>query len=301
MADTKEIPEFYEKNALRFDDSTPEELPQFLENIERMMNVVGTAAADKNAFGVRYTTYKTREPWKEFAAYSSAYEDFKQEILANYSSTIDSDHGSTRKLRMVLKKLEEEDIGPADQDELMRLCREMSLEANKLMKSNQLTEREAVPLFFEKPEQKFREHILDNLEKKPPVMDEAKKIVQRQTVRAEFLEFEKDFALTASRHLTPGGRSTASEVIKREAIEASTALESIKSTMFDMMKEFENNALKKISALENSTWQQITTLYGSFPGSLSGTFGSRVSTTRRVYVELLTQTDLCDYCCDTEH
>ena len=62
----KKIPELYEMNAPRFDDENPEELPQLLENIERLMEIEGTDPAEKNTFIVRYTTHKTQELWKKF-------------------------------------------------------------------------------------------------------------------------------------------------------------------------------------------------------------------------------------------
>lgn len=318
---TKKIPEFYEKNAPRFDDEDPEELQQFLENVERMMEIEGTADKDKNAFVVRYTTHKTRELWKQFATYGGAYKDFKKEILANYPSAIDNERGSTLKFRKALKKFDADDIGTTDQDELMKLSREMLLEAKKLMKSNQLTDREAVPLFLGKLEERFREKILSNLEQNPPawtgagnapdaatrtwtleeVMEEAKRIAKRQNVNTEFFEYNKD---TSRAGASSPGRSMATRAVKREEVDASTMLESIKSTVVNMMSELEDKNAKRLSRIEETTQKQLaemTAFYKSLPGVVTGAPDSQTLPPRQVRFRPLTQTDLCWYCNDTGH
>ncbi|KAJ6471050.1 hypothetical protein C8R45DRAFT_1104747 [Mycena sanguinolenta] len=300
---TKKIPEFYEKNAPWFDDDKPEELQQFLENVERMMEIEGTADKDKSAFIIRYTTHKMRELWKQFTMYSGPYQDFKKEILANYPSAIDNEHGSTRKFKKVLKKFDEDDIGAADQDELMKLSWEMLLEVSKLMKSNQLTDWEAVPLFLGKLEEQFREKILSNLEQSPPVMEEAKQIAKRQNVNTEFFEYNKDSSRTAGRSSSPG-RSMATRVVKREEVDASTMLESIKLTVVNLMSELEDKNSKCFTRIEEMTQKQLaemTAFYKSLPGVVSGAPDSQTLPPRQVCFRPLTQTDLCWYCNDTGH
>ncbi|KAJ7019394.1 hypothetical protein C8F04DRAFT_1197743 [Mycena alexandri] len=46
-SDENHVPEAYEKNAPHFDDTLPEELPQFLEQIERMMEIDETPVGEK--------------------------------------------------------------------------------------------------------------------------------------------------------------------------------------------------------------------------------------------------------------
>jgi hypothetical protein len=205
--DKKKIPEFYEKNAPRFDDNEPEELLPFLESVERMMELSGTPAGEKNAFVTRYLNHETRLQWEDFDSFRSAYKDFKKEILANYPSAVDTERGSLKKLKNILKKYDDADIGQSDQDELMQLARRMQKEANKLLVSSQITDAVAITLFLEKLEERFRELILENLERHPPalaagvvqdpgtrtwtlkeVINEAKRMVQRHTVNSEFLD-----------------------------------------------------------------------------------------------------------------
>ncbi|KAF8209862.1 hypothetical protein K438DRAFT_1753486 [Mycena galopus ATCC 62051] len=205
MPDHKKIPEFYDRNALKFDDDTPEDLTQFSEAVEWMMELAETPDDEKNAFIVRYTVLKTRNLWKRFETFTKTYDEFKKEILNNYPSAIDTEWGTVKKLRKVLKKFDNEDIGSEDQDELMKLAWEMHLEAAKLLASGQLTDQEAVPMFLDKLDNKFQERILDNLESDPPqlpagvqidaairtwtlkeVMDEAKRIATRRNVNSEF-------------------------------------------------------------------------------------------------------------------
>ncbi|KAJ7466128.1 hypothetical protein FB451DRAFT_1019512, partial [Mycena latifolia] len=133
MADKKRIPERFEKNAPRFDDEKPEELPQFLEDMERMMEIESTEAAKKNEFLVRYAFQKPAEQWKKFKTYSKSYEEFKKEILENYPTAQTHKRGSMRKLLKIMKAYDDGDITMDDADEVMKLIREMNVEVDKLM------------------------------------------------------------------------------------------------------------------------------------------------------------------------
>ncbi|KAJ6589586.1 hypothetical protein B0H19DRAFT_894904, partial [Mycena capillaripes] len=121
------------RNVPRFDDEHPEELLQFLEHMERMMTLEETDAKDKNAFIVRYALRRPAEEWKRFDSYTESYEKFKKEILENYPGAMDSERGSMRKLKKVLREFEEGDITVSDPDELIKLSRAMNLEASKLL------------------------------------------------------------------------------------------------------------------------------------------------------------------------
>ncbi|KAF8144737.1 hypothetical protein K438DRAFT_1782606 [Mycena galopus ATCC 62051] len=128
------------------------------------MELAETPDDEKNAFIDRYTVLKPRNLWKRFETFTKTYDEFKKEILDNYPSAIGTERGTVKKLRKVLKTFDDEDIGLEDQDELMKLSRETHLEAAKLLASGQFTDREAVPMFLNKLDNKFREQILDNLE-----------------------------------------------------------------------------------------------------------------------------------------
>ncbi|KAJ7017982.1 hypothetical protein C8F04DRAFT_1199661 [Mycena alexandri] len=52
-SDDNRVPEAYERDAPHFDDTRPEELLEFLEHFERMMEIDKTPAGEKNEFLVR--------------------------------------------------------------------------------------------------------------------------------------------------------------------------------------------------------------------------------------------------------
>jgi hypothetical protein len=87
----KKVPEFFEKNAPRFDDENPEELLPFLESIEHMMELAETDDNQKNTFVTRYAIHNVARQWKKFESYGKTYLEFKKEILENYPSAVDSD------------------------------------------------------------------------------------------------------------------------------------------------------------------------------------------------------------------
>ncbi|KAJ7115587.1 hypothetical protein C8R43DRAFT_1138044 [Mycena crocata] len=177
MTDKKKIPEPFERNAPRFDDDEPETLIQFLENIERMMEIEQTPADEKNAFLCRYALPRPRREWKIFESFGSTYEAFKKEILANYPSAREDDRGSIKKLNSILRKFEDGDLTLEDADGVMKLCRQMNVEVIKLLESSMLTDREAVPYFLSKLDQRFQEKLISSLDRlheqaDPPIKEE---------------------------------------------------------------------------------------------------------------------------------
>ncbi|KAJ7062388.1 hypothetical protein C8F01DRAFT_986596 [Mycena amicta] len=155
---TKTYPEPYEKNAPRFDDAKPDELPWFLDSIERIMDLAKTDADDKNEFIIRYVVPRVADEWKYFDSFKTKkYADFKKEILENYPDAVKKANGSLRKLQRDLEEFEDGDIGMDDDGQLRKLIRVMTGEVKKLMGSSALTDREAVPMFMKKLSRRFRE------------------------------------------------------------------------------------------------------------------------------------------------
>ncbi|KAJ7764959.1 hypothetical protein DFH07DRAFT_916456 [Mycena maculata] len=192
MADKKRIPERFEKNAPRFDDEKPEELPQFLEDMERMMDIEKTEAAEKNEFLVRYAFQKPAEQWRKFKSYKKTYEEFKKEVLENYPTAQAHKRGSLRKLLKIMKGYDDADLTMDDADEVMKLIREMNVEVDKLMVDPpQITDREAVTMFLEKLDPSFRN--LDMLETiKQTVVNMVDRLETGQKAqRAELEQFYK--------------------------------------------------------------------------------------------------------------
>jgi hypothetical protein len=315
MVDKKKIPESYEKNAPRFDDENPDELPQFLEYVERMMELEETADAEKNAFVCRYTSRKTREEWKRFETYDKSYKEFKKEILENYPSSVDRAKGSMLKLRRILSEFPDGDISMSDQDELMKLTRQMNSEASKLMESKMLADSVAVAMFLDKLTNRFREKILDNLERAPAaegeeadsdpeernwtlkeVTDEAKRIAKRQNKTLEYLH-------KSSRGEKPVGRSSSPRPVKQEeAANATAMLESIKLSVVNMMDRLEAQTTQKLSQMDETNRKKLAELeqfYKSLPGRVAGAPDSQTLPPRpTVRFRAVQPGDLCHYCAE---
>ncbi|KAJ7720650.1 hypothetical protein B0H16DRAFT_1792696 [Mycena metata] len=313
---SKKIPEAYEKNAPRFDDEKPEELNEFLENMERMMEIAATDAKDKNAFVVRYAMRGPAEEWKRFDSYGESYEKFKKEILANYPNAKESEKGSMRKLLKRLKDFDEEDIDITDPDELMRLARVMNLEASKLLVSRQLSDREAIPLFFAKLTPRFQEKILDNLESdrraRPAaranapaadedktltlkeVLDEAKRLVQQRERDLDFFQRK-----ISHRDMSPGPSTVR---IKKEPTEreARDVLDQIKLSVVNMMDKMESLQTQKLSEMDQNQKKKLEELeqfYKSLPGRVPGAPDSQTRPPRQEFRQRpVANADICHYC-----
>ncbi|KAF8144058.1 hypothetical protein K438DRAFT_1993215 [Mycena galopus ATCC 62051] len=292
------------------------------------MELAETQDDEKNAFVVCYTVLKTRNLWKRFETFTKAYDEFKKEILNNYPSAIDTERGTVKKLRKALKTFDDEDIGSEDQDELMKLTREMHLEAAKLLVSGELTDWEAVPMFLNKLDNKFREWILGNLESNPPqlptgaqidtairtwtlkeVMDEAKWIATRQNLNSEFFGNESNWCSicmpVAARSESPPPWSMASRPMKKE-VDPATMLEAIKSTVVNMMDQLDARTTQHFSKMEEENSKKLAELEAfcrSLPGKIPGATDSQsLPANHQVRFSWpLMQNDLCHYCDDTGH
>ncbi|KAJ7743807.1 hypothetical protein B0H16DRAFT_1727520 [Mycena metata] len=270
---SKKIPEAYEKNAPRFDDEKPEELLEFLENMERMMALAETPAREKNAFVVRYAYRRPAEEWKRFESYKQVYAKFKKEILSNYPSAKDSERGSMRKLLKSLKNFENEDIAITDTDELMKLA--------------------PIPLFLEKLMPRFQEKILDSLETErrgqpapaatanananaadeedktltlKQVLNEAKRLAQQRDRDIDFFQRKNS---SSRRDMSPG---PSDEQIKLSVVNMMDKMESIQ---VQKLSEMDQNQKKKLNELE----QFYKSLPGRVPAKTSVIIAKRLAVT----------------------
>ncbi len=287
----KKVPEPYEKNAPRFDDENPEELPQFLEHIERMMELEETPETEKNVFVCRYANRKTREEWKQLETYTKSYKEFKKEIFENYPSSVDRMKGSMLKLRRILDEFVDGDISISDPDELMKLTRSMNAESSKLFESKLLADPVAVTMFLDKLSPRFREKILDNLERHlavasandsedteeqiwtlKEVMNEAKKMVRRQARTLDF--FQK------GRVERSNGRSSSSKPLKKEESENALAtIESIKTHVVTLMERLEAQTTQKLSEIDENNrkkMEELEQFYKSLAGRATGASDSQI-------------------------
>ncbi|KAJ7606698.1 hypothetical protein FB45DRAFT_1040941 [Roridomyces roridus] len=159
-SDVERVPEAYDRNAPSFDGAKSSDLLQFLEHMDRMMELAGTPDDQKNVFIVRYTTRRVSAQWKSLHSYNEGYEVFKKEIIKNYPSAQEDDLGSVRRLEEILKEYELEEIHFKDYEDVMGLIRELNVEVPKLKAHGLITDREVVPMILEIFSRTFRDHIL---------------------------------------------------------------------------------------------------------------------------------------------
>lgn len=314
----KKVPESYEKNAPRFNDEEPEELPQFLDYMERMMELGETPEAEKNKFLVRYAERRPALEWKRFKSYAKSHAEFKKEIMDNYPDAKDNERGSIRKLRKILKQFDDEEIEIGDVGELMKLSRAMTVEVEKLLASNSITDREVVPLFLGKLEVAFQERILTSLDQirdraDPPIDEDAETGYTFEEVIAEAKRLVKrndrslDYFQPASKKAageTSRSMST-SRAVKKEEKSDSAALKenmemllAIKATVASFMDQVETSA-KHTKAENEKARKEMEQFYKSLPGIVPGAANAQsFPPPREVRMRPLTQNDLCYYCAD---
>ncbi|KAJ7034356.1 hypothetical protein C8F04DRAFT_927277, partial [Mycena alexandri] len=121
------------RNAPHFNDTLPEELPQFLEQIEWMMEMDKTPVGEKNEFLVRYTARETGSQWRALDSYSKSYQEFRKEVIQNYPRAWESSRGSVRTLYRILESYLDGTIKVSDQDNLFRLIRALNVQVQKLL------------------------------------------------------------------------------------------------------------------------------------------------------------------------
>jgi len=168
------VPEAYEENAPHFDDARPEDLPQYLEDIERMMEIDETPEDKKNAFLTRYAIFHCAREWRAFHSYRKSYKEFKKEVIDNYPSAGESPRGSLRKLDEILRSYPTGGITITEQEKLYRLIRALNVEVTKLLAPPaRLTNREAVRDFLDKLHPAFEERVHDYLSEMASVQQQS--------------------------------------------------------------------------------------------------------------------------------
>ncbi|KAJ7635233.1 hypothetical protein FB45DRAFT_743028 [Roridomyces roridus] len=131
---TRKVPEAYDRNAPTFDGEKTSDLLEFLDHMERMMELAGTPDDQKNAFIVRYTKRRVTNQWKSLRSYSGGYEAFKKELIKNYPSAQEDNIGSVRQLEKILREYQPEEVHFEDYEDVMNLIRELNVEVPKLKK-----------------------------------------------------------------------------------------------------------------------------------------------------------------------
>ncbi|KAJ7017230.1 hypothetical protein C8F04DRAFT_924741, partial [Mycena alexandri] len=121
------------KNAPHFDDTCPEDLLEFLQHVERMMEIDKTPAGEKNKFLVRYTALETGRQWRAFDSYSKPYTVFRKEVIQNYPCAWEHSRGTIRTFHCTLDSYANGSIEISDQDNLFKLIRALSVQVQKLL------------------------------------------------------------------------------------------------------------------------------------------------------------------------
>ncbi|KAJ6464964.1 hypothetical protein C8R45DRAFT_1174291, partial [Mycena sanguinolenta] len=161
---TVKIPEEWDQNAPHFDSNKPEELQQFLDHMESLIEKAKTPRDEKKGKLVRYADYTSKREWMSLPSFQDgSYEDFIKEILSHYPSVRDSERGSISQLNKLLSQFSAKGIGMDDQDELMDLIRPLQLQVKRLI-PGKLTNKTAIARFMEKLAPEFVSRIWMRLE-----------------------------------------------------------------------------------------------------------------------------------------
>lgn len=120
------------RNAPKFDEDKPEELPRFFDLMEEYFKEDRVSDDDhRKRLVVRYTGTRTEGEWKALTEFTNGtWGDFKAAVIASYPAAESINKGSLSLLRTEIKKIGKVDVD--DLDLLMRLIRTMKSEARKL-------------------------------------------------------------------------------------------------------------------------------------------------------------------------
>ena len=146
------------KNAPSFDGRDAEELPRFIEDIEGLfVEHKLTTDKEKKEKLTHYASAKVERQWKALPAYAdqSTYEEFKAEILADYSEVESLQTGNRRRLEDVVRKYK--NLTARNLSELQTYKREFTAEYTLL--GNLLSNQTLVELFLSALDLRFKEHV----------------------------------------------------------------------------------------------------------------------------------------------
>jgi hypothetical protein len=161
---TVKIPEEWDRNAPHFDSTKPEDLQQFLDHMESLMEKAKTPQDEKKGKLVRYADYTSKREWMSLPSYrSGSYDDFIKEIIAHYPSIRDSEKGSVSQLNKLLARFPARSICMDDQDELMDFIRPLQVQVKRLI-PDKLTNKTAIARFMEKLDADFVSRIWNRLD-----------------------------------------------------------------------------------------------------------------------------------------
>ncbi len=162
----KPMPARKSKEAPEFDETEPESLQRYFEDLEACFDNAGVQTdAEKKRYVGRYVKARLESEWSTLGAAGAtgSYIDFKTQIMNDYYAVGSLKRGSIKRLAQICK--EHQRISPSDIDDLLTLKRQFSAEAKKLQEPPALLANHTlVENFMGCLTRDFREKVYQQLE-----------------------------------------------------------------------------------------------------------------------------------------
>lgn len=272
------VPESYDKNAPKFDSNDPEDLLEFLENMDTIFEKAKIAVADRNEKIVKYLTPETKREWKGLPSYATGtHDEFLKEVINQYPTIRDQEKGSLVRLNKLLKKFPEYGITIDDQDELMSLIRPIQVEVKKLV-PKKLTNKMAVSRFMEKLSPEFANRVWARLDMDEIALDsqpvdandpaavaaKAQRLVDREEERYVFSDIIRVARMLATDSIDRGEYDPGAATQATSTTRAKTEIVGVKFELGKQqreatadIKQWTVDQLDK-RALEDKKWQKTS-------------------------------------------
>lgn len=144
------MPARNQKGAPQFEDSRPEELLRYFDDLEECFKGnTGLTDVDKKKYVGRYVSPRIEAQWQSFDSYAGAgktYVDYKKDIIKDYPEAIGLSTGSLKRLKQVCK--ENQRIGESDLSELLTFKRAFKVESKKLAEAPTLLANHTLVAYF---------------------------------------------------------------------------------------------------------------------------------------------------------
>ena len=132
----KQMPSRQARDRPEFDESEPENIVRYFEDLEmyfEMAGIAGDAHESRKKWVGTYVKPKLESEWKTLDSFENGtYEEYKEEILRDYDAVAKLVRGSIQRLEQICK--EHQRISPADIDDFLTLKRQFKYEASKLLR-----------------------------------------------------------------------------------------------------------------------------------------------------------------------
>lgn len=205
MAKT-EMPTKKAREAPEFDETEPEGLPRFFEDLEVLFKRAGIEGDERKEYVGRYVKPKVEEGWKTLDGYKGTYEEYKRSILDDYPEVIALKRGSIAKLEQICK--EHQRLSEEDLDDILQFKRQFRAEATKLTQDPPLLANHTlVEKFSRALVTEFRDRVFTQLEAN-------RRTDEHVRMNLKKLELDKNNILTSPTHNRPEDKFTLDQVIR---------------------------------------------------------------------------------------